>query len=187
LQLLDRRWPLLKALVHEISQLRILATPKRRVQCTLSTTLHSHSSQSLILPPHSILRLAISRDHSKRDSSVPAAPGCVCTVHGVWQTWPIHHSGDSFAPAISFISVDPSQCSCSSRTVLHFVVNSPSIEGSRIIRCRHVYCLPFVFPHFESQDCSSSLNKVWERGFCTLSIQSTGKGVLNIVRVPRRR
>jgi hypothetical protein len=43
------------------------ASPKRRVQCTLSTTLHTRSSQSLILPPYTILRSILLRDHSKRN------------------------------------------------------------------------------------------------------------------------
>jgi hypothetical protein len=84
------------------------ATPKRRVQCTLSTTLHTYSLQSRILSPYYILRSILSKDRNKRDSSAPTTPGCVCAVLGAWQTWPTHHSGDSFAPAISFTSVAPS-------------------------------------------------------------------------------
>jgi hypothetical protein len=40
---------------------------------------------------------------------------------------------DSSAPTISFTSVAPSQCSCSSRTVLRFVVGPSSIEDSRTL------------------------------------------------------
>jgi hypothetical protein len=92
-------------------------TPETRRQNGASSAL-----SPLILPRHSILRLAISRDHSKRDLFVPAAPGCVCAVNGVWQTRPRHYFGDSFAPAISFTSVAPNQCSRSSRAVLRFVI-----------------------------------------------------------------
>jgi hypothetical protein len=66
----------------------------------------------------------------------------VCAVLGAWQTWPTHHSGDSFAPAISFISVAP--ISAAARHGLScalWLVNLPLKT-----RASHVVVTFIVFP-----------------------------------------
>ena len=71
--------------------------------------------------------------HSYRRRLAVCALSSVCGRPGQHVTL-----SDSSVPAISFTSVAPSQCSCSSRTVLRFVVGPSSIEDSRFSPCRHL-------------------------------------------------